>query len=177
MALYGNTSTSMLPNLEAMLSKMGLEQALQAQNANRQVLPQRTVINDLDEIFSDLTTEQRKAIETNEEYVTSLGNLLHKFLFFLISSTPDGTAFVTGPGRKQAQILLDTTKKIASNLDQVVKDNYQVMSERMAQLEAIIAQQNMLAEQRDKQLKEQQEELDKFKTTLNSSNNNNYKKN
>ena len=173
----GNTSTSVLPHMEAMLTKLGLDQAL---NNSRQVqqTPQRTIINDLDEIFADLTTEQRKAIETNEDYVNSLGALLQKFLFFLISSTPDGTNFIIGPGRKQAQTLLDTTKRIASNLDQVVKDNYQAMSERMAQLEAIIAQQNLLAEQRDKQLKEQQDELDKFKTTLsNNSNNNNYKKN
>ena len=97
----GNTSTSVLPHMEAMLTKLGLDQAL---NNSRQIqqTPQRTIINDLDEIFADLTTEQRKAIETNEDYVNSLGALLQKFLFFLISHSqfshihPDSSMFPFG---------------------------------------------------------------------------------
>lgn len=171
MALYdgiggglGSSSTALLPHMEALLAKLGLDQAAQGRGAAN--APQRTIINDLDEIFADLTTEQRKAIETNEEYVTALGALLQKFIFFLLSKTPDGTAFVVGPGRKQAQTLLDITKKISANLDQVVKDGYQQMSERMAQLEQIIMQQNAQAEARDKQLREQQEELERFRVEL-----------
>lgn len=152
---YGGTSAQMLPHLQSLISKFGLEQVIQQPQSNYQ---QRTVINDLDEIFSDLSSDQRKAIETNEEYVTSLSILLQKFLFFLLSKTPEGTAFVQGPGRKLAQNLLDTTKKISANLDQLVKDNYKQMADRMAQLEAIIVKQN-------KQVQEQQEEIAKLQKT------------
>lgn len=161
MALYdnigggygGSSSSSMLPNLQSLISKFGLEQVIH--QPQTQSYPVRTVINDLDEIFADLSSDQRKAIETNEDYVNSLSILLQKFLFYLLSRTPEGTTFVQGPGRKLAQNLLDTTKKISSNLDQLVKDNYKQMAERMAQLEAIIVQQN-------KQVQEQQEEIAKL---------------
>ena len=149
----GSTSSQILPHLQSLISKFGLEQIVQQPQSSS--YPIRTVINDLDEIFADLSSDQRKAIESNEEYVTSLSILLQKFLFYLLSRTPDGTAFVQGPGRKLAQNLLDTTKKISSNLDQLVKDDYKQMAERVAQLEAIIVRQN-------KQVQEQQEEIAKL---------------
>lgn len=152
---YGGSSAQMLPHLQSLVTKFGLEQMLQQPSNN---YSQRTVINDLDEIFADLSGDQRKAIETNEEYISSLSMLLQRFLFFLLSKTPEGTAFVQGPGRKLAQNLLDTTKKISANLDQLVKDNYKQMADRMAQLEAIIVQQN-------KQVQEQQEEIAKLQKT------------
>lgn len=160
MALYDSIGTGYgsgslpqtLPNLQALISKFGLEQIVHQPQSNYQP---RTIINDLDEIFADLSSDQRKAIETNDEYVNALSLVLQKFLFFLLSKTPEGTAFIQGPGRKLAQNLLDTTKKISANLDQIVQDNYQQMVDRMSQLEAIIVQQN-------KQVQEQKAEIEKL---------------
>lgn len=150
---YGGATQQMLPHLQSLISKFGLEQVIhQPQNNTYQT---RTIINDLDEIFSDLSSDQRKAIETNDEYISSLSVLLQKFLFYLLSRTPEGTAFVQGAGRKLAQNLLDTTKRISSNLDQIVKDNYKQMADRVSQLESIIIQQN-------KQMQEQKEEIEKL---------------
>ena len=158
---YGGASAQMLPHLQSLISKFGLEQVVHQPQSN---YAPRTIINDLDEIFADLSSDQRKAIESDESYLAALSVLLQRFLFFLLSKTPEGTAFVQGPGRKLAQNLLDTTKKISANLDQLVKDNYKQMADRMAQLEAIIVEQN-------RQVKEQQEEIAKLQKQDESNNN------
>lgn len=100
-------------NIEALITRLGIGQ----QQPAAIVAQPRTVINDLDELFSDLSTDQRKAVESNDEYNIALGNLLQKYLMYSLSHTTEGTQFILNPGRKLAQNLLDTTKRVVADLD------------------------------------------------------------
>ena len=70
-------------NIEALITRLGIGQ----QQPAATVAQPRTVINDLDELFSDLSTDQRKAVESNDEYNIALGNLLQKYLMYSLSHT------------------------------------------------------------------------------------------
>lgn len=119
-------------NIEALITRLGIGQ----QQPAAAVAQPRTVINDLDELFSDLSTDQRKAVESNDEYNIALGNLLQKYLMYSLSHTTEGTQFILNPGRKLAQNLLDTTKRVVADLDKQKTDEFQSMGERISQLEA-----------------------------------------
>ena len=71
-------------NIEALITRLGIGQQQQMP-----VTQPRTVINDLDELFADLSTDQRKAVESNEDYNIALGNLLLFFLMYSLSHTAD----------------------------------------------------------------------------------------
>lgn len=157
----GGVAHNPIQNLDAVIARLGI-----GQQQNLQANQQRTPINELDEIFADLTQEQRKVVETNEEYTLSLGNVLQKFIFYLLTKTPDGYAFVTGPGKKYTQGLLDVTKKITENIDDMVKNDFKDMQTRMAQLESIIVEQNKKSQLQDAKIAEQEAQLTNFKKSL-----------
>nr|DAN37976.1 MAG TPA: hypothetical protein [Caudoviricetes sp.] len=148
-------------NIEALITRLGIGQQQQMP-----VTQPRTVINDLDELFADLSTDQRKAVESNEDYNIALGNLLQKYLMYSLSHTAEGTQFILNPGRKLAQNLLDTTKRVVADLDKQKTDEFQSMGERISQLEAFIVQQNKIMQDQDTKLKEQALKLEEFKTSL-----------
>ena len=145
-------------NIEALITRLGIGQ----QQPAATVAQPRTVINDLDELFSDLSTDQRKAVESN----IALGNLLQKYLMYSLSHTTEGTQFILNPGRKLAQNLLDTTKRVVADLDKQKTDEFQSMGERISQLEAFIVQQNKIMQDQDSKLKEQSLKLEEFKSSL-----------
>lgn len=149
-------------NIEALITRLGIGQ----QQPAAAVAQPRTVINDLDELFSDLSTDQRKAVESNDEYNIALGNLLQKYLMYSLSHTTGGTQFILNPGRKLAQNLLDTTKRVVADLDKQKTDEFQSMGERISQLEAFIVQQNKIMQDQDNKLKEQSLKLEEFKSSL-----------
>ena len=149
-------------NIEALITRLGIGQ----QQPAAIVAQPRTVINDLDELFSDLSTDQRKAVESNDEYNIALGNLLQKYLMYSLSHTTEGTQFILNPGRKLAQNLLDTTKRVVADLDKQKTDEFQSMGERISQLEAFIVQQNKIMQDQDNKLKEQSLKLEEFKSSL-----------
>jgi hypothetical protein len=156
----GGVSHNPIQNLDAVIARLGI-----GQQQNMQV-QQRTPINELDDIFAELTQEQRKVVETNEEYNVALGNVLQKFIFYLLTKTPEGYSFVAGPGKKYTQGLLDVTKKITDNIDDMVKNDFKDMQARMAQLESIIVQQNERSQQQDAKIAEQESQLMNFKKSL-----------
>lgn len=158
---FGGGSPSLggvpLSNIEALITKFGI-----GQQQPQQPQIQRTIINDLDELFADMTTDQRRAVEGNEEYMMALGNLLQKYLLFSLGHTSEGVQFVSTHGKKLAQNLLDTAKKVSSNVVQNERNEMQSMSERMQQLEQIIAQQRALTESQASKI----QELEQFKANL-----------
>lgn len=145
-------------NIEALIARLGVG------NPTTPTQP-RTIINDLDEIFSDLSTDQRREVEGNDEYMLALGNLLQKYLLYSISSTPEGINFVTNPGRKLAQNLLDTTKRVVVNLDKQKKDEISSMSEKIARLESIIIEQNRIVKDQENKLQSRDRKSEEFKTS------------
>lgn len=150
-------------NLDAFFTRLGIGPSAAV---NQQPAVQRTIINDLDEIFADLSSDQKRAIETNEDYNVALGALLQKFLFYLLSRTPDGTAFVLGPGKKSAENVLDVTKKLVAQLDVIVKDEFKTMNDRIQQLEQVIQQQMSVNQAQATKIQEQEQKLEAFKTSL-----------
>lgn len=143
-------------------------EALLAQYGNR--LPQSqqsaTAITDLDEFMGSLSSDERKGVEKDERYMRSKIALIETYLVHSISSTQDGYNFVTGPGRKLAQDLLDNAKKAHEHVEAHAKDELTAMQEAIKQQQTTIDEQNQLMSQQRAELEKQRADFETLKATL-----------
>lgn len=128
-SLYPNQSTnSSASSIDEILTKYKLlqqqQQSLEQQNSSQQV---PNAITDLESFMGSLTHEQRRAVESSPDYQNIKMHLFERFLVFLISTTPDGSKFITGMGRKVSQDLYDAARTIVTNYDKNSRNEYDEM--------------------------------------------------
>lgn len=152
--------------LDALLAQFG-------RLPQQQMQQQPTAITDLNEFIGGLPADERKAIELDERYQRSKLGLIEGYLIYAITHTQDGYGFVTGAGRKQAQDLLDTAKKVHEHVEAHANDELTEMKTALKQQQEFIAQQMQLMEQQKadmeaqrSEIRKQREDLEAFKSTL-----------
>lgn len=136
-------------------------EALLAQYGSRLPQPQQTAtaITDLNDFISGLSGDDRKAIEKDERYLRAKVGLIENFLTYAISATQDGYNFVTGPGRKLAQDLLENAKRAHEHAENTAKDEF-------AEMQSIIKQQQEVLEAQKLEMANYRSELETLKSSL-----------